>query len=199
MLHSFLTSALNGGKWPTSRPWPLHSRYRSRWLSGLRRSSAAARSMGLRVRIPPRAGMSLVIVLCCQGEVSSSGWLLFQRSPTEYVCVYVCLSVILRPRQWGDPDFCAVERKNPCCRLNRRLGGPKKPSGRFAEEKKSIFLSGFQPRTVHSVAQTLYCLRYSYITLIDPSWGRHAVLLCNGGSEFLRIKIRWMSVFKWSG
>ena len=95
MLHSFLTSALDGGKWSTSRPRPLHSRYRSQWPSGLRRSSAAARSMGLRVRIPPRPGMFLVIVLCCQGEVSSSGCLLFQRSPTEYIYICVCVCIYI--------------------------------------------------------------------------------------------------------
>jgi hypothetical protein len=39
--------------------------------------------MGLWVRIPPGAGMSVVSVVCCQVEVSSSGRSLVQRSPTE--------------------------------------------------------------------------------------------------------------------
>jgi hypothetical protein len=42
---------------------------------GLRRGSAAARLLGLWVRIPPGTWMclSLVGVVCCQVEVSASG------------------------------------------------------------------------------------------------------------------------------
>ena len=36
---------------------------RSRWLRGLRRGSAALRLLGLRVRIPPGASMSVVSVI----------------------------------------------------------------------------------------------------------------------------------------
>ena len=41
--------------------------------------------LGLRVRIPPKAWLSVyaVSVACCQVEVSASGWSLAQRSPTE--------------------------------------------------------------------------------------------------------------------
>jgi hypothetical protein len=49
----------------------------------LRRGSAAARLLGLRVGIPPAAWMSLESVVCCQVEVCVSGWSLVQRSPTE--------------------------------------------------------------------------------------------------------------------
>ena len=51
-------------------------------MAGLRRVSAAARLLGLRVRNPPEAWMSLCCVVCCQIEVSASSWSLFQRSPT---------------------------------------------------------------------------------------------------------------------
>jgi hypothetical protein len=34
-------------------------------------------------------------VVCCQVEVSASGWSLVQRSPTD---CSVCLSVIVKPR-----------------------------------------------------------------------------------------------------
>jgi hypothetical protein len=77
---------------------------------GLRLASAAVFLLGLRVRNPPGAWMSLVSVVCCQAEVSASGCSLFQRSPTECgscVCVNprqrkfstlnitnVCLSVL---------------------------------------------------------------------------------------------------------
>jgi len=51
---------------------------------GLGRASAAARLLGLWVRIPPGHGcLSHVSVVCCQVDVSASGWLLVQRSPTE--------------------------------------------------------------------------------------------------------------------
>jgi hypothetical protein len=34
-------------------------------------------------KIPPRAWMSVVSVVCCQVEVSATGWSLVQRSPTD--------------------------------------------------------------------------------------------------------------------
>jgi len=55
---------------------------RYRWPRGLMRRSAAARLLGLRVRIPPGGRMSLVNVVCCQVEVSATSRSLDQRSPT---------------------------------------------------------------------------------------------------------------------
>jgi hypothetical protein len=53
----------------------------SHWQRCLRRRSASARLLGLRVRIPPVHGcLSLV---CCQVAVSATGWSLLQRSPTD--------------------------------------------------------------------------------------------------------------------
>ena len=46
---------------------------RSQLPRGLRRGSAAARLLRLWVRIPPGAWMSVVIVVCCQVEVSATG------------------------------------------------------------------------------------------------------------------------------
>jgi len=44
----------------------------SQWLRSLRRGSAAARLLGLRVRIPPVFGfLSPVSIVCCQVEVSA--------------------------------------------------------------------------------------------------------------------------------
>ena len=62
-----------------------HSQNRPKLPRGLRRGSAAARFLGLRVRIPPRAwiSLSLVSVVCYQVEVSAKGWSLAQRRPTE--------------------------------------------------------------------------------------------------------------------
>jgi hypothetical protein len=55
------------------------------WPRGLGRGSTAARSLGLGVRIPPEAGMSV----CCESCVLSGrglcvGLITRQRSPTEY-------------------------------------------------------------------------------------------------------------------
>jgi len=72
---------------------------RSHWPCGLRRVSAAARLLGLRVRIPPWAWVSVV---CCEVEVSATCWSHVQRSSTECVCVCVCLGVIVKPLKcWG--------------------------------------------------------------------------------------------------
>jgi len=71
---------------------------------GLRRGCAAASLPGLRVRIPLGTGMFVVIVVCCQVEVSATGWSLVRRSPTD--CgVSECnrgTSTIRRSRsEWG--------------------------------------------------------------------------------------------------
>jgi hypothetical protein len=52
--------------------------------------STSARLLGLWVRIPPRAWMSLVSVVCCQVEVSATSWSLVQRSPIECGVSKVC-------------------------------------------------------------------------------------------------------------
>jgi hypothetical protein len=69
---------------------------RSRWSRGLRRGSAAARLLGLRVRIP-RGELGCLSVVCCQSEVSATSWSQVQRSPTQ------SLSVIVNLRQFGGP------------------------------------------------------------------------------------------------
>jgi len=58
---------------------------RARWPRGLRRGSAAARLLGLRVRITPGTWMSLLNARYCQVEISVTGWSLVQRSLTEWV------------------------------------------------------------------------------------------------------------------
>jgi len=69
---------------------------------GLRRGSAAARLMGLRVPNPPRARMSFVIVVCPQIEVSVRGRSLVQRSPTECgVSEYDHEASIMEEAHWG--------------------------------------------------------------------------------------------------
>jgi hypothetical protein len=71
----------------------------SQWPRFLRRGSAAARLLGLRVRIAPRTWMS-VSCECCGVEVCAPGRSLVQGSLTEGVCVL--LSLIWKPKKWGD-------------------------------------------------------------------------------------------------
>jgi len=74
----------------------IHSSCRSKWPRGLRSRSAAARLLGLWVRIPPGHGrLSVVSVVCCQVEVSATSWPLVQRSPTD---CGASLCVIYKPR-----------------------------------------------------------------------------------------------------
>jgi len=51
-------------------------------FKGLMRRSAAVRMLGLRVRNPAGSMEPLMIVMCCQVDVSASSWSLVQRSPT---------------------------------------------------------------------------------------------------------------------
>jgi hypothetical protein len=64
---------------------------RSRWPCGLRRGSTDARLLGSRIRIPLRALMFVVLVVCCVGSGLCDGLvrLLVQRSPTG--CAYLCV------------------------------------------------------------------------------------------------------------
>ena len=71
---------------------------RSQWPRGLRRRSTVARLLRSWVRIPPRAWMFVVSVVCCQVEVSATDWSLVQRSPTD---CGASLCVIKKPRKRG--------------------------------------------------------------------------------------------------
>ena len=84
----------------------------SQWPRGLRRGSAAARLLGLWIRIPPGHGcLSLVIVVCCQVEVCATGWSLVRRSPTECgVSECDCKASIIR-KPWP-PRGCRAMTKN---------------------------------------------------------------------------------------
>ena len=67
--------------------------------------SAAARLLGLWVRIPPGDGcLSLMSVVCWQIEVSVSGQSLVQRSPTECDCEASIM------RLWCTSGCCAIKK-----------------------------------------------------------------------------------------
>jgi len=78
---------------------------RSQLPRGLKRESATACLLGLRVRIPPGAWMlSLVNVVCCQVEVSAKS-----RSLAKGVLPsLVCLSTIVKPRKRVGPGPLAM-------------------------------------------------------------------------------------------
>ena len=78
---------------------------RSQRSRGLRRWSAAARLLGLWVRILQGHGylslsLSLVSVVCCRVELSTSGWSLVQRSYTECGVCHSDREVLIMRRLW---------------------------------------------------------------------------------------------------
>jgi hypothetical protein len=89
----------------------LHIRYWCQWPRGLRIRSAAAHLLRLWVRIPPRAGMSAVSVVYCQGEVCDE---LITRPEESYLlcCVVVCdLETSIRRRPWPALGRSATKKK----------------------------------------------------------------------------------------
>ena len=75
---------------PSPRPWFTNRnniRCRSKRPRGLRRRSVAARLLRLWVRITTGAWMSFVSVVCCQVEVSATGW---SEESYRLWCVVVC-------------------------------------------------------------------------------------------------------------
>jgi hypothetical protein len=85
---------------------------RSQWPRGLRSVSAVARLLGLRVRIPPRAWMSVSCECCvlsgrglCVGLITR---------PEESYQVWCVSSVIVKPRKMRRP------RPPRCCRATQK-------------------------------------------------------------------------------
>jgi hypothetical protein len=63
---------------------------RSQWTSGLRRGSAAVRLLGLWVRIPTRAWLSVVSVVCLSGRGLCDGLITHPEESYRPWCVLVC-------------------------------------------------------------------------------------------------------------
>jgi len=85
-------------KW-AHKPVPVAARSRS----------GTARLLRSWVRIPPRACMFVVTVMCCQVEVCATSWSLAQRSPTD---CDASLCVIYKSCKWGGhgPRWAAAPR-----------------------------------------------------------------------------------------
>jgi hypothetical protein len=85
----------------------------SQWPHGLRRGPAAARLLGLWVRIPPEAWMSQVNVVCFLVEVSVSVLSITQRNPTEYSLSECDREASISRRSWAwVTRGCCVMGKN---------------------------------------------------------------------------------------
>ena len=78
----------------------------------LRRGSAAASLLGLRVRIPPGASFSVVSVACCQVEVSAMGRSPVRRSPTECGMSECDCETSIMTRHWHIRSCRAMEKEN---------------------------------------------------------------------------------------
>ena len=77
------------------------------------RSQAVARLLRLWVRIPPGGIdiLSLVIVVCCQVQVSGSGWSLIHRSPTECGVSECDLETTIVRSPWPNGGSCGRRKK----------------------------------------------------------------------------------------
>jgi len=90
---------------------------RSLWLRSLRRPYAAARLLGLRVRIPPDAWMSVCCEFCFffQENVSPTGWSLVQRSSAECGVFEGDREASIMRQSWATKCCCTTENKNITC------------------------------------------------------------------------------------
>jgi hypothetical protein len=83
----------------------------SHWLRGLKRGTAAARLLGLWVRIPPGTWMSLVSVVCCQVEISVTGRPHYHGSSTECGVSECDREATIMRRPWPTRICCAMVKK----------------------------------------------------------------------------------------
>jgi hypothetical protein len=82
-----------------------NERSRFQWQPDLKRGSAAARLLGLRVRIPPGAWMFVFCESCVLSGRGVYDWPIPRPEESYrvfvYVCLSVCLSVIEEPHRGG--------------------------------------------------------------------------------------------------
>ena len=126
-------------------------------LTLLWRGSAAARLLGLRVRITPGAWM-FVCCVCCQVEVSATGRFLVQRSPTG--CV---VSHVVGQKEAGrrKKEELFLDWRDMC--LWKLCG--KEVIGGVAENKKEELL-----RMQSKLNSAGMCNLYSFVMLWTKKW-----------------------------
>jgi hypothetical protein len=84
------------------------------WARGLRRGSATAHLLGLRIRIPPGALMS-VFCECCQVEVPATGRSHIQRSRTECGVSERVRETSIIVRSWPSRGCCTLGEGGKQC------------------------------------------------------------------------------------
>jgi hypothetical protein len=82
----------------------------------LRRGSAAAGLRGLWIRIPPGVWISILSVVCCQVEVSATGWSLGQVSPTGCGVSECDREASIMRRSWPTRAVESLKKKRYCLR-----------------------------------------------------------------------------------
>jgi hypothetical protein len=128
----------------------------SQWSSGLRRGSGATRLLGLRFGIPPGTMMSLVGIMCCQTEVSASGWSLVQRNPNECGVSECDRESSIKMRPWFLRRCCAMKKKSN--RQRYYITCPRKTNCCFPTSMR-----------INIICKKLVCL--------TPSWTRYLIAL----------------------
>jgi hypothetical protein len=78
--------------WRTKRIWTVQNGSKGKNPGQAKKKKKSRRGQGC---------LSLVSVVCCQVEVSATGWSLVQRSPTECSVTKLCL--IVKPRKMRRP------------------------------------------------------------------------------------------------
>ena len=147
---------------------------RSQWPRGLRRGSAAARLLGLWVRIPPGA-WKFVSCECC---VWSGGGLcvgLITR-PEESCRLWCVLSVVMNPRQWVDSGPLGLLRH---------------------EKKKSVLEVVYRVRDLGSVVRTSELDRPSFLRLFVARqiiWSRRELWIGIFWCLVLVFHLRWTRI-----
>ena len=110
---------------------------RSQWPNGLRRGSAATRLSGSWDRIPPgQQCLSLESVVCCQVEISASGWSLVQRSPTECGVSECDSEALIMRRPWPTRGLLGLVDVLKLAQISDRI-----PVGHLQTQITQIFLS----------------------------------------------------------
>ena len=99
------------------------NQHRSQWTRGLKRGFAAARLLGLQVRIPSGTSMSASrkFCICYQVKVYATSWLLVQRSPIECGVSECVRKASIMRRPWPTRNCCAMKKKLRISKTARSL------------------------------------------------------------------------------
>ena len=101
--------------------------YRPQWPRGIRRGSAAARLLGLRVRIPPGAWMSVSCECCLSGSGPCVGPITRPEESYRLWCVSACdreASILRRPWPTGSCRAMKKKKYEPYGKTFREAGLP---------------------------------------------------------------------------